>query len=580
MAILDGILSAWRLEDTSGNLVDAVGSNDLTATDVTYSVTGKVGNCVTFSGVSTSKGIITNANQVNLNVPSTEDRTFAFWFKTSSGAAAVMLDKRSPSDSPAGALQHYIFPTGALEIFFVADSGTSVTLDSTTTGLNDGNWHLVITTFTRTGTGLRLYIDNVEDANSPKSASGLGAVASSGSFTLGCSNFSAAYQYTGALDEVIIWNRVITAGERTTLWNGGAGTNIFSAISITSGVISAWRMEDASGNLLDTIGGNTLTASNLSYHQTGKVNFATGYNGSSSTATITNASQVGLNIGLGESRTYAVWFKTSTAAEGTIFCKPDDASAGNIAQEFILDTPGGMNAFFRDASSNTAYCRSAAGYSNGIFHLAFCTFTRAINGLRLFMDNVELRTGSQPSPANASALGDLTNTFDFQLGARQVPAPFYNGLIDELIVWNRVLTSTERRIVWNNGNGADIFLAVSSPSIISVSPTSSFTQGGNLITITGHQFSVSPVPTIYFGADVATNVQTTSSNYLTCIAPAHAQSTFLTITLQNPDGGSTTFPGFRYDAFAPFKVLRPPKYYRNSRLTFAQRRNGVNNYTP
>lgn len=578
-SILDKVISGWRLNDISGNLVDSIGSNDLTATDVTYSVPGKVGTCVSFSGVSTSKGIITNANQVGLNIPNGDERSVAFWFKTSSTNQQIMLDKRTVSDSSPGAFQYYLFPSGAVEIYYQADGGSTVTLDSATTGLNDGNWHLIVTTFTRTTTGLRLFIDNVEDANSPKNSGALGAIASSGDFTLGCSNFSTAYQYTGQLDEVVIWNRVISPPERSVLWNGGAGTNIFSSINLTAGVISAWQMENASGNLTDTMGLNTLTASNLTYHQTGKVNFAIGLNGSSSSATITDGAQTQLNIGSGEDRTIAVWFKSASAIEQTVFGKPDDSQGGQI-YEMIMDSPGGVNVVFGNFSGSFAYVRSSSGYLNGQYHLAFLTFTRENVGLRLFVDNVEERGGSQPSPANAFFVGDIVNASSFLVGKRFGATSFWNGNLDEFIIWNRVLTSTERRQVWSNGNGRDIFNPTSTPEIVSVNPLSSYVQGGVLVEITGHQFSLNIPPTITFDGALATNIQVSSSNYLTCVTPSHVPSSSVTITLTNSDSGFATFSGFKYNAFFPTNVLRPPKYYRNSKLTFAQRRGGVNNYIP
>lgn len=578
MPIYSGIISMWRMEETSGDLIDQFSVNNLTATNITYQVTGKVNKAVSFDGTSTSIAKITNANQRKLDIPSSEDRTYAFWFNTSNiSDDGIMLDKRSPLDSPAGATQIYISSTGAIQCFFVEDfGGNFVTLDSTTTGLNDGNWHLLICTFTRSATGLRLYIDNSEDASSPKNASALAAVASFGSFTLGGSDFSTAYQYTGVLDEVIIWNRVITAGERTTLWNSGAGVDILPVI--TDDIVSAWPMEDLSGNLADFVGSNILTATSLTYQVTGKVNKAVSFNGSSSFASITNASQTGLNIGASDDRSIAIWFKNTGAIEQQLYCKPSDES-NTITWEIVLDSGGGVQLFMRDGSSNISHVISQGGYNDGNFHLALAILDRASAQLRLIVDNVEYAAGPQPSPADSSSLGDLTNAFDFIIGKRTSSTAFLNGVEDELIIWNRVLTATDRATVWNNGFGRDIFSPISTPEITSITPISSYTQGGNLIEIAGHQFSLSS-PTIDFGGALATNVQVVSSDYLTCAAPAHVQSSSVTITLTNSDGGSTTFPGFSYEGFSPSKVLRPPKYFRNGILSFAQRRDGVNNYTP
>lgn len=228
-------------------------------------------------------------------------------------------------------------------------------------------------------------------------------------------------------------------------------------MAITDGIISAWRMEDVSGNLSDFVGPNTLTASNLTYHQPGKVNFATGWNGSNSLGVITDASQSGLNVGPTDDRTIAVWFKlTNASGEQTIFAKPDDAVGGPL-YEIIIDSGGGVNVIFGNFPSSYAYVRSNTGFLNNAYHLAFITFTRSTTGLRLWMDNTEFAGGPQPSPANTLSIGDLTNSFDFRVGRRVSTTNSLNGNLDEFIIWNRVLSTAEREYVWNNGTGLDVF---------------------------------------------------------------------------------------------------------------------------
>lgn len=228
-------------------------------------------------------------------------------------------------------------------------------------------------------------------------------------------------------------------------------------MAITDGIISAWRMEDVSGNLSDFVGSNSLTATNLTYHQPGKVNFATGWNGSNSLAVITNAAQSNLNIGPTDDRTIAIWFKlTNASGEQTIFGKPDDAVGGPL-YEIIIDSSGVVNVIFGNLSGSFAYVRSNTGFLNNAYHLAFITFTRSATGLRLWMDNTEFAGGSQPSPANSSSVGDLTNAFDFRVGRRASSSNSLNGNLDEFIIWNRVLSTAERDYVWNNGVGLDVF---------------------------------------------------------------------------------------------------------------------------
>lgn len=78
--------------------------------------------------------------------------------------------------------------------------------------INDGLWHLLVGTYD--GSRLRIYVDNVLRGTS-------GIVVLN---TIPTRLTFMAFQYTGAIDEFGIWNRVLTDNERTQLWNGGVGT--------------------------------------------------------------------------------------------------------------------------------------------------------------------------------------------------------------------------------------------------------------------------------------------------------------------------------------------------------------------
>jgi hypothetical protein len=76
--------------------------------------------------------------------------------------------------------------------------------------------------------------------------------------------FAYAGIYTnGSIDEVGFWKRVLTADERTWLYNSGAGRTYSEAdASLKTNLVSWWSMNaPASGNWLDQHGSNHLTPS-------------------------------------------------------------------------------------------------------------------------------------------------------------------------------------------------------------------------------------------------------------------------------------------------------------------------------
>lgn len=228
MALSTGLISYWRMEDLSGNLVSAVGGNTLIASGLTYQVTGKVLKCIGLDG-STSQANVPFASQTDLDIPLTSDRTYSFWFKTtftSGSLSAFIIDKRTATGVvPANIISFSVF-LGKLRASLFANGVTTPggALQGSTT-VNDGVFHLGIITFTRSATGLRMYVDNVEQVASPKNTTGLIAIQPTVPFYIGRSGATPGGTgfYPGNIDEVACWNRVLSAQEISDVWNGGNG---------------------------------------------------------------------------------------------------------------------------------------------------------------------------------------------------------------------------------------------------------------------------------------------------------------------------------------------------------------------
>jgi len=81
----------------------------------------------------------------------------------------------------------------------------------------------------------------------------------------------------------------------------------------------------------------------------------------------------------------------------------------------------------------------------------------------------------------------------------------------------------------------------SAPTIVSVVPDSGPPAGGQVVTITGSNFTTGTqqtLPSVSFGGVQATHVTVLSSAQLTAMVPAHAAGT-VTLEVANPGGGST-----------------------------------------
>jgi hypothetical protein len=92
---------------------------------------------------------------------------------------------------------------------------------TTTTMLDDGQWHHVLATVNRTTNITTVYVDGVVgDTNDISAMAGFSINTGGNAFTLGARTSSTPNPMNGLLDDVAIWNRVLTAAEVTQVYNG------------------------------------------------------------------------------------------------------------------------------------------------------------------------------------------------------------------------------------------------------------------------------------------------------------------------------------------------------------------------
>jgi hypothetical protein len=94
-------------------------------------------------------------------------------------------------------------------------------VDSTRPRINDGNWHLVGVVYTRSANGV-LYVDGLPASNGSGSiTSQSGSVANSLPLRFGTEQQSSnsIFAWGGAIDEVRIYNRALSAQEISDIYN-------------------------------------------------------------------------------------------------------------------------------------------------------------------------------------------------------------------------------------------------------------------------------------------------------------------------------------------------------------------------
>lgn len=222
MALIDNIVSYWTLDETSGTRADSHGNNDLTDNNTVGYGTGKISNAADFEYSNSEYLSIADGSQSGLDgmsnlsvslwawVESTAinyPNLISKWSDTARGWAVVIL---------SGKFYFYTNPDGA--------SGTTTSV-AATNSLSTGTWYHLVGTFTSGTNGQKLYINGSLDAQ----ATPIGSVINNNSaaFQMGNSpgqfgGYSSNY-FDGLIDEVGIWNRVLSGTEVSELYNSGNG---------------------------------------------------------------------------------------------------------------------------------------------------------------------------------------------------------------------------------------------------------------------------------------------------------------------------------------------------------------------
>ena len=174
--------------------------------------------------------------------------TASAWVKTTeTGSFEMVLGKDAISPATSRSFMLYRSTNYARFLVFPTSGGNS--LVTSTSVINDGNWHHMVGV--NDGTDLKIYVDGVLEAvNSGGGGSTLGGT--TGELNIGRRPSAPAHRgyWTGNIDEVSLWNTALTdggvsvgqtaGGQIAQIYNSGAPSDL-SALN----PISWWRMGDA-----------------------------------------------------------------------------------------------------------------------------------------------------------------------------------------------------------------------------------------------------------------------------------------------------------------------------------------------
>ena len=222
------------------------------------------------------------------------------------------------------------------------------------------------------------------------------------------------------------------------------------AINIpTANLVGEWKFEN---NVLDTSGNNNNGINNGATFVPGKIGTALSFDGVSNVVSVPNSPT--LNFGTSDSFSISLWMKSTQSGGG-------DAGFGLIVDKrrnndgiyqgySIEDNSGLLIGRIRDASANDVPVFSTTNVNDGKFHHIVYVVDRSTQTSKLYVDKTLQAT------ASTSSVGSIDSSVNLLFGGQDPPntqIDFYSGVLDQVRIYDKALSSSEVKHLFNEGQG-------------------------------------------------------------------------------------------------------------------------------
>ncbi len=444
-----GIAGYWAFEN---NAKDEKGKINGTVTEAVHTEEGRVGKAYDFDGTN-DKIAFTPASTGH-----TPGFTVSAWIQANNPSSATRR-------GIAGVQSKWFFEMVSGGLHWYNYEFNSPKWISTSSVISDTGWHHAVVTFN--GTKVVIYVDglNKSSANEAGSVTPLATP-----FEIGDSPGVSRY-WNGSLDEVIIWNRSLSASEVKALYNYTSGINnvkttmgIGCSANATSDVdsdttvnIFNWYKNNVSVELVnipfeggsnttytkDYSGfGNSVSASGSPVWNATGGHAGTGayrLDGVNDLLTATNNKNIHTNA---TSFSVTYWFNSPLTSANQGHLQKGAGSFNNGGYGWEFRTQGTTLEFTIHNSSTGAPTRmTRAGLTANKWNFIAMTHNQTTGQTKLYVNGVV---------GNAvNYVGYYSDIYNLVIG--KGTDGYFNGSIDNVILWNRTLSAEQVRMIYVNG---------------------------------------------------------------------------------------------------------------------------------
>lgn len=219
MAIKDNLAAYWDLSEASGTRADGLGANGLTDNNTVTGIAGPgAHNASLFTAANNES--LSHTDNATLSVGNI-DFTICVWIKFTTLILYTSIFGQWNNTAANQRAWTCYYDDNTFLTLGLSSNGTLETFmsNNNTGAITTGVWYFVVLWHDSVGDTMNL---QVNDGTVKSQAYSTGVFDSSAAFILGVNDGGTNYQ-NGAMAMAGLWKRLLTAGERTTLYNGGNG---------------------------------------------------------------------------------------------------------------------------------------------------------------------------------------------------------------------------------------------------------------------------------------------------------------------------------------------------------------------
>lgn len=400
------------------------------------------------------------------------ERTAAFslscWFKALDDGAAAALIAKQESAAPFRGYNLILLSDGRIRWQLSNDNTpvnriTAITIQK----FADATWHHVAATYDGSSTlvGLSIYVDGALRGIQTDTDALSATILTTAPFQIGARN-GTNLLFNGLVDEAAVYDKELTSGEVTTIYNSGDPPDLTS-VGPTGNLVGLWEMGESatfptipdvstnsndgtmtnmeSGDIVTDIPSTTVFAASANSLLFGGVD-----------EFVTVGDVAALQFERTDAFSLSCWFRSPGVTGTDTLVAKQESSVNFRGYLLSLNSSGGISVRLRNTitTNELAVDTTTTGFDDDDWHHVVVAYDggSAASGVTVYVDGIPRTLSTVTDTLSAT----ISNSIPFQIGATNAAIDFMEGNLDWVGVYDKELTEVEAVALYGGRKAPDL----------------------------------------------------------------------------------------------------------------------------